>query len=108
MQAYEQLCKALIRMTDCLPRIEIYADAFLESTLVADCVNAFYVSAIRFWAKACKFYRRRRLWKILHVIWNDFDTEFGDLEADMIRNRDRVEGTGFHSGVHVRNWLTEN
>lgn len=94
-------------MTDCLPRMEIYAETFLESTLVADCVNAFYVSAIRFWAKACKFYRRGRLWKILHVVWNDFDTEFGDLEADMIRNRDRVEGTGFHSGVQVRNWLTE-
>ena len=92
MQAYEQLCKALVRMIDCLPRIEIYAEAFLESSLVADCVNAFYISAIRFWAKACKFYRRRRLWKILHLVWNDFDAEFAALEADMIRNRDRVEG----------------
>ena len=92
MQAYEQLCKALIRMIDCLPRIEIYGETFLESRLVVDCVNAFYISAIRFWAKACKIYRRRRLWKILHVIRNDFDAELADLEVDVIRNQDRVEG----------------
>ena len=92
MQAYEQLCKALIGMTDWLPRSEIYAETFLESGLVTDCVKEFYVSAIRFWARACKFYRRRRLWKVLHVIWNDFDAEFAGLEAEMIRNKDRVEG----------------
>ncbi|KAF6227691.1 hypothetical protein HO173_012021 [Letharia columbiana] len=90
-EAYEQLCKALTRMIDCLPRIELYTETFLDSSLVAHCVNAFYVSIIGFWAKACKFYRRRRLWNFLRVIWNDFNTEFSDLEFEMIRNRDRVE-----------------
>ena len=79
-------------MIDCLPRIEIYTETFVDSGLVAECVNEFYVSAIRFWAKACKFYSRHRLWRVLRTIWNDFDTEFGHLEADMIRNREKVEG----------------
>lgn len=98
-QAYEQLCKALTRMIDCLPRIELYTETFLDSSLVAECVNAFYVSAIRFWAKACKFYRRSRLWNFMRVIWNDFDTEFRDLEVDMVKNRDRVESAAL--AVHI-------
>lgn len=78
-------------MIDCLPRVEIYTETFLESGLVQDCVNAFYISVIRFWARACKFYRRHRLWNFLRATWNDFDTEFSDLELDLLRNRDKVE-----------------
>lgn len=42
-------------------------------------------------ARACKFYRRHRLWNFLRATWNDFDTEFSDLELDLVRNRDKVE-----------------
>ena len=134
-EAYEQLCRALTRIIDCLPRIELYTQTFLDSSLVRECVNMFYVSVLRFcrstlilvflvelfWnletcledsrsrnaslppiraateettlsgARACKFYRRRRLWNVLRIIWNDFDTQFSDLEVDMERNRDKVE-----------------
>ena len=138
-EAYGQLCRALTRIIDCLPRIELYTETFLDSSLVRECVNTFYVSVVRFcrssliliflfelfWdleacfedlgyrdasqnychpqlraatkkttfsgARACKFYRRRRLWNFLRIIWNDFDTQFSNLEVDMERNRDKVE-----------------
>ena len=91
-EEYNKLCKVLIRMTECLPSIELYTDTFLDSSLVQDCVTAFYSSFLRFWTRACKFYRRHRLWNFVRVIWNDYNAEFGDLEVKMVRYRDRVEG----------------
>ena len=79
-------------MIECLPRVETYSEAFLESSMVQDGVSAFYSSVLRFWTRACKFYRRRRLWNFVRVIWNDYDAEFKELEMDMVRCRDRVEG----------------
>lgn len=78
-------------MVDCLPQIELYTETFLDSDLVRACVNAYYVSTLRFWTRACKFYRRHRLLNFLRVVWNDFDTEFSELEIAMIDNRDRVQ-----------------
>ena len=90
-EEYEKLCQALSRMVDCLPRIELYTETFMDSDLVRACVSAFYTSTLRFWTRACKFYRRHRLLNFIRVIWNDFDAEFSDLEVQMIENRDRVE-----------------
>lgn len=91
-EEYNKLCKALARMTECLPRVELYTDTFLDSSMVQECVSAFYCSVLRFWTRACKFYRRRRLWNLGRVVWNDYESEFGDLELDMVRCRERVEG----------------
>lgn len=91
-EEYDKLCKALTRMTECLPRVELYTGTFLDSSMVQECVNAFYCSVLRFWTRACKFYRRRRLWNLGRVVWNDYEAEFGELELDMVRCRERVEG----------------
>ena len=80
-EEYSKLCAALSQMTDCLPRIELYTEAFLTSNLVQDCVNQFYVSMLKFWTRACKFYSRHRLWNIIRVVWNDFDDEFRGTAA---------------------------
>ena len=90
-EEYDKLCQALSRMVDCLPQIESYTDTFLDSEMVGACVSAFYISTLRFWTRACKFYRRHRLLNLIRVIWNDFDAEFSELEISMIENRDRVE-----------------
>ena len=82
-------------MAECLPRVELYTETFLDSSLVQDCVNAFYSSVLRFWTRACKFYRRHRLWIFVRIIWNDYDVEFRELEIDMVSCRDRVEGWSY-------------
>ena len=90
-EEYDKLCRALSRMVDCLPQIEIYTETFLDSEVVRASVSAFYTSTLRFWTRACKFYRRHRLLNFIRVLWNDFDAEFSELEINMIENRDRVE-----------------
>ena len=79
-------------MVECLPRVELYTKTFLGSRLVQDSVTAFYCSALRFWTRACKFYRRHRLWNFVRVIWNDYDVEFSELEVDMVRCQHQVQG----------------
>ena len=91
VEEFTKLCLALARMTECLPRIEIYTEAFLDSSLVRDCVNTFYVSMLRSWTRACRFYKINRLWRSIYCVWSDFDDEFNQLEMDMIRSKDRVE-----------------
>lgn len=94
-------------MAECLPRVELYTETFLGSNLVQDCVNAFYSSVLRFWTRACKFYRRHRLWNFVQVVWKDYEIEFKELESDMFRCRDRVEGWSYkiHLGKHPFNSL---
>lgn len=79
-------------MTECLPRVELYTDTFLDSSKVQECVGAFYSSVLRFWTRACKFYRRHRLWNSIRVVWNNYDAEFRQLELEMVRCRELVEG----------------
>lgn len=90
-EEYDKLCQALSRMVDCLPQIELYTETFLDSETVRASVSAFYTSTLRFWTRACKFYRRHKLLNFIRVIWNDFDAEFGELEVNMVENRHRVE-----------------
>ena len=104
VEEYSKLCLALTQMTDCLPRIELYTEAFLNSSLIQDCVNQFYVSMLRFWTRACKFYSRHRLWNFVRVAWNDFDDEFRELQIDMNRCRDQVESASTENG----GWIWTN
>lgn len=92
-EEYTKLCKTLYRMIECLPRVELYTETFLDSSLVQDSVEAFYSSVLRFWTRACKFYRRRRLWNFVRGVWNDYDVEFRELESDMVRCRNRIEAS---------------
>lgn len=78
-------------MVECLQWTEIYSETFVDSSLVSDCVAAFYVSVIRFWTQACKSYRRGRLWKKARSVWDNYDLEFGLLERDMINNGDKIK-----------------
>lgn len=97
-EEYDKLCMALIRMTEFLPHIDLYTDIFPDSSLVHDCVTAFYSSVLRFWRRACKFYRQHRLLNFVRVVWDNYDAEYGDVEVDMVRCRDRVNGLS--SRVH--------
>lgn len=90
---YERLCEALTQMIECLPRVELYSKTFMNSSLLCGCVSAFYVSVLRFWSRACKFYRRGRFWNFLGIGWKDYDAEFQELEVEMVANRDRIEKT---------------
>ena len=76
---------------DSLPRIEIYIELFTESQLLQDCVIDLFVAILQFWNKACKFYRRRRLWTLARSSWTDYDIEFSRLELAMNRALQRVE-----------------
>lgn len=91
-EEYIKLCNTLHRMIECLPRAEIYAETLRDSESFQGSVEAFYSSILRFWTRACKFYRRRRLWRLVRFIWNDYEVEFGELEREMIRCRDQLEG----------------
>ena len=78
-------------MAESVPRVELYTDTFLESSLVRDCVHDFYVSILRFWTQACKFYQRRRLWSIFSAAWGGYDAEFHILELEMDNTREQVD-----------------
>lgn len=91
VEEYERLCKALTRMIECLPRVELYSESFMDSSLVCGCVDAFYISVLQFWSRACKFYRRGRFWNFIRTGWKDYDTEFRKLEQEMVENGDRIE-----------------
>ena len=78
-------------MVESLPRVEVYANAFSESTLLSDAVHDVFVSSLQFWMKACKFYRRHRLFNLIRATWNDYDVEFLRLENAMKTAVDRVE-----------------
>lgn len=87
-------------MIECLPRVELYNETFMDSSLVCSCVNTFCVFVLRFWSRACKFYRRGRLWNFIRTGWNDYDTEFLMLEAEMFTNGDRIEKSAL--AEHIR------
>ena len=91
VEDYERLCKALTRMIECFPRVEMYSGTFMDSSLVCGCVNAFYVSVLRFWSRACKFYRRNRFWNFVRTGWKNYDIEFRVLETEMVMNGDQIE-----------------
>ena len=76
---------------DCLPRVEIYNDIFLSSSTVQAHVHGIYVTILDFWARAIKFYKRRKLWKFVRSSWHDYDVEFGNLETTLHRHQEGLE-----------------
>lgn len=89
-EAYENICRSIIAVSESFPIIELVAETFNHSELVCSHVAAFYESVLNFWSKALKFYRRRRLFNILRA-WHDFDSEFGDLQSNMERYGQKIE-----------------
>jgi hypothetical protein len=73
-EEYEKLLEALV-LCECLPRVELYTETFHESSLVQASV-LFYTSILRFWERAIKFYKRRKLWNFMRSAWNDYALEF--------------------------------
>lgn len=84
-EEYGKICKSILAVSDSFPIVELVTETFNHSELVCDHVVAFYTSVLRFWSKALKFYKRRRVFNILRA-WHDFDSEFGDLDRDMKRH----------------------
>jgi hypothetical protein len=93
-EEYDKVCEAFAGMVESLPRVEIYADTFSGSTLLHDSIQDVFVSSLHFWMKACKFYRRHRLFNLLRASWNDYNIEFSRLENAMKNAVDRVERGG--------------
>ncbi len=97
-EEYEKICKSILAVSDSFPIVELVAETFNHSELVCGQVVAFYTSILRFWSKALKFYKRRRIFNILRA-WHDFDSEFGDLERDMKRFGKNIEQAA--AAVHM-------
>ena len=83
-EEYEKICKSLLAVSDAFPIVELVTETFSHSDLVCGSAADFYTCVLRFWSKALKFYKRRRVFNIFRV-WHDFDSEFGDLDRDMKR-----------------------
>lgn len=77
-------------MAEFLPRAELYTEVLSGSAVVQDNIHKLYVSVIRFWERAIKFYKRRRLWNFIRL-WSDFDVEFSALQAEIRYYGEKVE-----------------
>ncbi|KAI9166477.1 Vegetative incompatibility protein [Paramyrothecium foliicola] len=99
-EEYDKICEAFAAMINSLPRVEIYADTFPTSSLVQDSIHDIFVSSLQFWQKACKFYRRRKLFNLLRATWSNYDLEFSRLETAMKDALDRVEKGGL--AMHIK------
>ena len=89
-EEHQKLLKALQLMAEFLPRTDFYAELFGNSASFTESIHTLYVSIIRFWARAIKFYKQRRLWKIVRF-WNDFDVEFGAFELEIRQCQQKIE-----------------
>lgn len=89
-EEHQKLLKALQMMAEFLPRTEFYAELFANSAPFKESIHKLYTSIIQFWARAIKFYKQRRLWKIARF-WNDFDVEFGAFELEIRQCQQKIE-----------------
>ena len=97
-EEYAKICKSMLTVSDSFPIVELVTETFNSSELVCGHVADFYTSVLRFWSKALKFYKRRRLFNIIRA-WHDFDSEFGDLDRDMKRYGTMIEKAA--AAVHM-------
>ncbi|KAA8898267.1 hypothetical protein FN846DRAFT_991730 [Sphaerosporella brunnea] len=89
-EQYEKLLEALVFIAESLPGVDMYANTFLDSARVQECILDFYESIMRFWQRAIKFYRRRRLWNFFRSSWKDYS----ELETQMRKHLQRLEKAG--------------
>ena len=97
-EEYEKICKSILAVSDSFSIVDLMTETFNDSELVRAQVVAFYTAVLRFWGKAVKFYKRRRIFNILRV-WHDFESEFGDLDRDMKRFASLIEKAA--AAVHM-------
>lgn len=97
-EEYEKICKSILAVSDSFPAVGLVTETFSHSDLVCGHVVDFYTSVLKFWSKALKFYKRRRIFNILRA-WHDFDSEFGDLDHDMKRYGENIEKAA--AAVHM-------
>lgn len=89
-KAFERLLKALDMMGKRLPIIGIHAEGHNDSRLQGYLID-YYISMIRFWGKAIKFYARKRCFAFWRSVWSSYDIDFKGLEANMEANYGFVE-----------------
>ncbi len=97
-EEYVKICQSILAVSDSFPIVELVTETFNHSGLVCDHAVAFYTSVLKFWSKALKFYRPRRLFNIIRT-WHDFDSEFGDLDRDLKRHGQNIEKAA--AAVHM-------
>lgn len=76
---------------DSLPRVEMYDEIFLSSSIVQTHVHGIYVTVMGFWARAIKFYQRRRLSRGMRSSWHDYEVEYGNLAQTLRRHQKGLE-----------------
>ena len=79
------MCTAMATTIDSLPRLNLYPEFFDDSRLMQNCVIGLSIAILQFWRRACKFYRRRRLWTLARSSWTDYEIEVSRLGLDMNR-----------------------
>ena len=83
-EEYDKICRSILAVSESFPIVDMITETFNHSELVCGPVADFYACVLRFWSKALRFYKRRRIFNIFRA-WHDFDSEFGDLDRDMKR-----------------------
>ena len=90
-EEYERICQSLLTVGESLQVVELLANTFRHSPLVSECVVNYYCSILHFWRKAIKHYRRRKFFQFIRGAWHNYDSEFGDFEAKMMRLREETQ-----------------
>lgn len=60
-EQYRKLRDVFVQIAEYLPQLDLFADTFEGSPLVTGAVESVFVSTLKFWVTATKFYRRKRL-----------------------------------------------
>lgn len=90
-EEYERICQSLVTVGESLQVVELLAETFSHSPIVSECVVKYYCSILHFWRKAIKYYRRRKFVNLIRGAWNDYNSEFGEFEAVMMRFRKETQ-----------------
>ena len=84
-QAVEQTLNIIRKITECLPRFEIYEKLQGDAKLQVAFLNVF-TDVVEFSVRACQFFRRKSLVRLSRIIGRTFDQELGDIVAQLERH----------------------
>ena len=91
LEEYQRICQTLVTVGESLQVVELLAETFSHSPIVSEYVVKYYCSILHFWRKAIKHYRRRKFINLIRGAWHDYNSEFGEFEAVMMRLRKETQ-----------------
>lgn len=90
-EEYERICQSLVTVGESLQIVELLAETFSHSPIVGEYVVKYYCSILHFWRKAIKHYRRSKFVNLIRGALHDYNSEFGEFEAVMMRLRTETQ-----------------